>query len=82
MPTKAITRYPLGLNLDIADRVQCVTCGCLALYAAHRTSEIGAWRQRMADADFPQLLFELQGLGVDLRSGNRKFFLPLQMKGR
>jgi hypothetical protein len=82
MPTRTIPAFPLAVNLDEAERPQLIAAACIALYQSHRTNEIGLWRQRAADWSFPELLLELIHLGIELRTGNQPFHLPMTIHTR
>jgi hypothetical protein len=67
------------INLDIATRRTVVIAACLCLFRMHRTDEIGAWRERAANLDLPELLYAASQLGVRYVSGGHPFHLPQQV---
>jgi hypothetical protein len=68
------------VSLDSADRRTIVLAGCLCLFRAKRTAEIGDWRSACADMDLPELLQAASELGVRYLSGGHPFTLPYTYK--
>jgi hypothetical protein len=82
MPTKTISPFALAVNLDEAERPQLIAAMCIALWNQRRVSEIGFYRMRAADWDLPTLLLELTHLGIELKTGNQPFRLPMTIHTR
>jgi hypothetical protein len=79
VPSKTLSAFPLAVNLDEADRPQLIAAACIALFNQRRTNEIGAWREKASGFSLPELLLELTYLGIELKTGNQPFRLPVQL---